>query len=442
MQGKKTCDKCRAPLPLKMIAEPRINSALVIAIRLAKSGESAGERAVTKPSVAYLENEKRPDKAFRTERAVKPGKANACSGRVFVTVPPDHFGPILAEHVAEGGQVVYVGTSWEDRMECRQSGVHLPHVAGIAGQADYGAQSVALSGGYEDDEDHGDWFLYTGSGGRDLSGNKRTNKQQSFDQKFDKTNEALRLSCRQGYPVRVVRSHKEKRSSYAPENGVRYDGIYRIEKCWRKKGVQGFRVCRYLFVRCDNDPAPWTSDAHGDRPRPLPLVQELKGATDVSERKKEAFWEWNSETEVWGWAKAPPESQKEGIPARSEKRKRKDQIAEEKKVLKQFGCGLCHRILELPLSTPCGHNFCQSCLRDAFNSPEESRPKGGGRTRTLRERKPVRRCPTCKADISESYSNLQVNRHMESIIESVTKKMKAEQESNSTEEECMEETEV
>ena len=29
---------------------------------------------------------------------------------------------------------------------------------------------------YEDDKDEGEWFLYTGSGGRDLSGNKRTNK--------------------------------------------------------------------------------------------------------------------------------------------------------------------------------------------------------------------------------------------------------------------------
>lgn len=35
---------------------------------------------------------------------------------------------------------------------------------------------------YEDDRDEGEWFLYTGSGGRDLSGNKRTNKEQSFDQ--------------------------------------------------------------------------------------------------------------------------------------------------------------------------------------------------------------------------------------------------------------------
>lgn len=35
-----------------------------------------------------------------------------------------------------------------------------------------------------------------------------------------------------------VRSYKEKRSSYAPENGLRYDGIYRVEKCWRKEGKQ------------------------------------------------------------------------------------------------------------------------------------------------------------------------------------------------------------
>ena len=41
-------------------------------------------------------------------------------------------------------------------------------------------QSVVLSGGYEDDHDEGEWFLYTGSGGRDLSGNKRTNKASAM----------------------------------------------------------------------------------------------------------------------------------------------------------------------------------------------------------------------------------------------------------------------
>ena len=48
-------------------------------------------------------------------------------------------------------------------------------------------------------------IICTDSGGRDLSGNKRTNKEQSSDQKFEKMNAALRLSCLKGYPVRVVR---------------------------------------------------------------------------------------------------------------------------------------------------------------------------------------------------------------------------------------------
>jgi hypothetical protein len=55
---------------------------------------------------------------------------------------------------------------------------------------------------------------------------------------------------------------KEKRSAYAPttEQPVRYDGIYRIVRAYRKKGNQGKLVCRYLFVRCDNAAAPWSSE--------------------------------------------------------------------------------------------------------------------------------------------------------------------------------------
>jgi hypothetical protein len=57
---------------------------------------------------------------------------------------------------------VRVGETWDDRIECRLWGAHLPHIAGITRYSRFGVQSVALSGGYEDDEDQGDWFLYTG----------------------------------------------------------------------------------------------------------------------------------------------------------------------------------------------------------------------------------------------------------------------------------------
>lgn len=69
----------------------------------------------------------------------------------------------------------------------------------------------------------------------------------------------LRLTCVHGCRVDM----QEKRSSYAPtiEQPVRYDGVYRIVRAYRKPGNQGKLVCRYVFKRCDNDPAPWSSES-------------------------------------------------------------------------------------------------------------------------------------------------------------------------------------
>ena len=54
--------------------------------------------------------------------------------------------------------------------------------------------NAIIQGGYEDDEDRGETFTYTGAGGRDLSGNKRT-AEQSCDQTLTKTNLALAVNC-------------------------------------------------------------------------------------------------------------------------------------------------------------------------------------------------------------------------------------------------------
>ncbi|XP_071701979.1 E3 ubiquitin-protein ligase ORTHRUS 2-like [Rutidosis leptorrhynchoides] len=442
-QGKRTCAICRTSIPPKMASNPRINSSLVIAIRMAKMTKS---NAGSGPPKAYhsVLNQNKPDKAYTTERAKKTGKANACSGKIFVTVPPDHFGPITAENDPERGMGVLVGETWEDRMECRQWGAHLPHVAGICGQSEYGAQSVALSGGYEDDEDHGEWFLYTGSGGRDLSGNKRTNKTQSFDQKFDKSNEALRVSCKKGYPVRVVRSHKEKRSAYAPEQGVRYDGVYRIEKCWRKPGIQGYKVCRYLFVRCDNDPAPWTSDETGDRPRPFPVIKELKEATDVTERKSPPSWDFDEEKACWLWKIPPPESRRQadtvevgdGKAPRIVRRKT-HMMSVSERLLKEFCCLICKKVMNEPLTTPCAHNFCKSCLQDAFVGQTFIKERNCEGRRTLRAQKNIMKCPSCTNDISEYLQNPQVNRELMSVIESLQSQTKEAEDTTVSEEETL-----
>jgi len=422
-QGKHSCPTCRSLIPKKWATNPRINAALAMAIRMAKRGE---RKAASRVIVERQRNEDRPDDAYTTERAVRAGRANAASGRIFVNVPSDHFGPIPAD-ADPRGQGVLVGESWRDRLECRQWGAHFPHVAGIAGQSNVGSQSVALSGGYEDDEDHGEWFLYTGSGGRDLSGNKRTNKEQSFDQKFENMNQALRTSCLEGYPVRVVRSHKEKRSSYAPDQAVvRYDGVYRIEKCWRKQGRQGLLMCRYLFVRCDNEPAPWSSEEAGDRPRPLPNVPELKGVDKVFERKNPPAWDWIESEQRWGWSRSPPVSLKAG--GESAPKKKRRLMSENQRLLREFGCKVCGNVLSSPISTPCGHVFCKMCLEKTFSGIAEHRERAVSSGRTMRAQKIAKPCPACKYDLAEFLKTAQVNKEMESIIARVVENAKKQEE--------------
>ena len=102
------------------------------------------------------------------------GKGFATAGR-STSVDKDFFSPIPG---------IEVGMNYFLRMQISDQGIHRPPVGGIAGTVKLGCPSLVLSGGYEDDVDNGDEFYYTGSGGKDLSGNKRTAAEQSFDQKL------------------------------------------------------------------------------------------------------------------------------------------------------------------------------------------------------------------------------------------------------------------
>ena len=134
---------------------------------------------------------------------------------------------------------IEVGTSWLYRIMASEDGVHRHTVAGIAGTEEKGSPSLVISGGYEDDVDDGEEFTYTASGGRDLSGNKRT-AGQSSDQSLSKSNAALAKNChakfdpksggdagedwKKGKMVRVVRGEVKKkklRNKFAPTKGYR-----------------------------------------------------------------------------------------------------------------------------------------------------------------------------------------------------------------------------
>ncbi|XP_030852333.1 E3 ubiquitin-protein ligase UHRF1 isoform X2 [Strongylocentrotus purpuratus] len=374
------------------------------------------------------------------------GKGMACQGRskVCTIVPPNHFGAVPGIHV---------GQLWRFRVQVSEAGVHRPHVAGIHGREIEGAYSIVLAGGYEDDLDNGDEFYYTGSGGRDLSGNKRT-AEQSHDQKLAKMNMALARNCnaptdkvkgneakdwKAGKPVRVVRNAKgRKHSKYAPEDGNRYDGIYKIVKYWPEKGKSGFLVWRYLIRRDDPSPAPW-SKAGKKKIKELGLEIEYPDGYLEVMAAKEAAKEKEKEKEKRGLSEDDEEEEEEGKKSKKGKGKKRQREEPQKPTPKkpkfelsketrkmidedeqnksqwksiieecnsgkkfitavedEFTCICCQEVVYQPISTPCSHNLCKSCIQRSFKAEIFS-------------------CPHCRYDLGKGYS-LSYNKNLQAIL--------------------------
>uniref|UniRef100_A0A671YBP9 E3 ubiquitin-protein ligase UHRF n=1 Tax=Sparus aurata TaxID=8175 RepID=A0A671YBP9_SPAAU len=343
------------------------------------------------------------------------GKGMACVGRTkeCTIVPSNHYGPIPG---------VPVGTTWKFRVQVSEAGVHRPHVGGIHGRSNDGSYSLVLAGGFEDEVDRGDEFTYTGSGGRDLSGNKRIG-EHSFDQTLTHMNRALALNCdaplndkdgaesknwRAGKPVRVVRSSKGRRiSKYAPEEGNRYDGIYKVVKYWPEIGKCGYLVWRYLLRRDDMEPAPWTPEGV-ERIKKLGLaVQYPPGylAAMANKTKKEAC----ARPGRGGRKSSPvaePPSKRVKIEETFQLSEQQQQLIREdtankklwdeamgnlkegpnflRKMEQIFMCVCCQELAFQPITTVCSHNVCKTCLQRSFRAQ-------------------VYTCPACRHDLGKDY---------------------------------------
>jgi putative restriction endonuclease len=140
------------------------------------------------------------------------------------------------------------GCRCESRAELSEAGVHRPLIAGISGSEREGADSIVLSGGYEDDEDLGDEIVYTGHSGRDEDSGR-----QKAHQRLTRGNLALAHSSIEGLPVRVIRGARLD-SIYAPRSGYCYDGLYMVDDYWQELGRSGFRVWRYRLIKLPSIP--------------------------------------------------------------------------------------------------------------------------------------------------------------------------------------------
>ena len=143
----------------------------------------------------------------------------------------------MAKSAAVFGPVpgIAPGHEFASRLELWSAGVHRQTQAGISARQGEGAESIVLSGGYEDDLDLGDTIIYTGRGGRSAE-----SQQQVADQTLTGANQELARNVLTGLPVRVTRKVTAQSRSF-----YRYAGLYRIARYWAEAGRSGHRVWRF-----------------------------------------------------------------------------------------------------------------------------------------------------------------------------------------------------
>ena len=166
---------------------------------------------------------------------------------------------------------VHVGQQFIDRTDVRAAGLHAPTQAGISGTKLEGADSIVLSSGYPEDEDFGDYIIYTGEGGQD------SNRTQIADQRLESPgNAGLITSWTAGLPVRVIRGSRHK-SEFSPRAGYRYAGLYRVAQYWpHKRASDGFTVLRFRLERLDEQ-EPYVAAA--------PPIPDIAFATSTVTRR-------------------------------------------------------------------------------------------------------------------------------------------------------------
>ena len=149
---------------------------------------------------------------------------------------------------------IAVGTEFASRAELAASGIHRPTQAGISGSSHDGADSIVVSGGYEDDEDYGDYVIYGGQAGNDPH-----TRNKAADAQLSRGNLALVVSYNRGLPVRVTRGLGSRQHTY------RYDGLYLVERWWADRGKSGFKIFRFALRKIDDKPI---STPAGELPLP------------------------------------------------------------------------------------------------------------------------------------------------------------------------------
>ena len=217
----------------------------------------------------------------------------------------------------------------------------------------------------------------------------------------------------------MVRSEKfKKHSKYAPDEGCRYDGTYKVVEYWPEKGRSGLLVWKFRFRRDDTAPAPWTDagkkiiEQKGFKcifPEGYEEAQAAKAkkaaekgaATKGKGKGKGRKRKVSNEEEIEGVAVTEEVSKGDFVPrifesSEAKRSKTRYEIADDwvelikadevngatwKEILEKeyekkldftdnieyhFTCPVCQSLPTEPITTSCKHNMCKMCLTHAM----------------------------------------------------------------------------
>lgn len=204
------------------------------------------------------------NRVFETDllRGIIPGGKTGSNDRSSDKL--DYNWPHRVSPKFHGNRNLVNGQWWPTQLAALRDGGHGSSQAGIYGEPGMGAYSCIMAGNHDyadkddGDKDEGDVVYYCGT--------------DSSDGKITAGTNHMIESCADGRPVRLIRSHKVQ-SKYAPEMGLRYDGLYDVESYERLDPVSSLRQRhRFKMVRrAGQDPI-----RGGFGPEKRPTQQEIE----------------------------------------------------------------------------------------------------------------------------------------------------------------------
>ncbi|KAI9260087.1 PUA-like domain-containing protein [Helicostylum pulchrum] len=283
-----------------------------------------------------------------------------------ILVPPQHSGKIPG---------IYCGQFWACRALLHDWGIHRASRASVAGSSYTGAVSLVLSWGLKEDRDEGYQFVYSGSGGQLRTKSYVNSAQMTEDQRLTKVNKALAITCyapfnpevgnkslqwRKSRPIRVCRAAKrvDSHPEFAPLQGIRYDGLYKVVRYWPHKDTKsGFIIWKFLLRRDDQESPPWMAQCKQlITKRGLRIIESEENMTQKLVRynipchiqrlikrdaKNKRLWDEIKKVEFWSEYEFLHYLFDTAVTCSS---------------------NVCSKPIKDPVTTPCGHICCVNCL--------------------------------------------------------------------------------